>query len=638
MQHGFLKVAAATPQIQVADCSFNSRSIIQCIQEAKARGASLITFPELCVSAYTCGDLFLQQPLLDAARQALSQIASHTEDIVAVVGCPLEVNNALYNCGVVMSGKKILGVVPKTAIPNYGEFYELRHFASAPEDCQIIRLCGQDVPFGKKLLFQCYELDAFQLGVEICEDLWIPSPPSNRLASAGATVICNLSASDETVGKAEYRRDLVQGQSARLICAYVYADAGDGESTTDMVFSGHNMIGENGVLLCEQPLFHNGILYADIDVGSLSYERRRMNTFPPGDAREFQRIFFSLPERETPLERSYPMRPFVPSSEAGRGKRCEAIFAMQANGLKKRLEHTHAQKLVVGISGGLDSCLALLVACRAVDLLNRPRTDVLAITMPCFGTTVRTRTNAEELCSALGVSFECIDIAKTVRQHLKDISHPMDHLNVVYENAQARVRTLVLMDRANEEGGLVIGTGDLSELALGWATYNGDHMSMYGVNAGIPKTLVRYMVKYVADSCGNSRQAQVLRDILNTPVSPELLPAKDGEISQITEDVVGPYDLHDFFLYYMIRRAFSPAKTNRIANLAFSGVFDRDTILKWQRVFIRRFFQQQFKRSCLPDGPKVGSATLSPRGDWRMPSDACADAWLDQLDRLDHQP
>ena len=631
MKDGFIKVAAATPQIKVADWRYNSQRIIQCIDEAKAKGAALVTFPELCVTAYTCADLFLQTTLLAGAEAALGEIAQHTAGIAAVVGCPVSVDGALYNCGVVMSGKKILSVIPKSFIPNYGEFYERRYFTPAPLENKTISLCGQECLFGRHILFPCADMPDFVFGVEVCEDLWVPEPPSAKLALAGATVICNLSASDETVGKEEYRRSLVMGQSARLVCAYVYADAGEGESTTDMVFAGQNIIGENGVILSEAALFENQILYGDVDVSSLQYERRRMNTFSSLNQTAFQSVPFSLPQKKTPLTRSYPMRPFVPANEADRARRCESIFAMQARGLKKRLEHTHASKLVVGISGGLDSCLALLVACKAVDLLGRPRADVLAITMPCYGTTQRTRSNAEELCMALGVSFECIDIAHTVDQHLADISHPKDRLNVVYENAQARVRTLVLMDRANEEGGLVVGTGDLSELALGWATYNGDHMSMYGVNGGVPKTLVRYMVKYVADSCGDERQSQVLTDILNTPVSPELLPAKDGVISQITEDVVGPYDLHDFFLYFMIRRGFSPRKANRLANLSFAGVFDKETILKWQKVFIRRFFQQQFKRSCLPDGPKVGSATLSPRGDWRMPSDACPEGWLAEL-------
>ena len=632
MKDGFIKVAAATPEIKVADWRFNSQRIIQCIQEAKGQGASLITFPELCVTAYTCGDLFLQRTLLQGAQQAVASILPHTQDIVAIVGCPVESGGDLFNCAVVMSGGAILGIVPKSVVPNYGEFYELRHFTPAPEENRTVSFCGQPCPFGKKLLFSCETMEDFVLGVEICEDLWVPSPPSVNLALAGATVLCNLSASDETVGKDAYRRELVKSQSARLLCAYLYADAGDGESTTDMVFAGHDLICENGAILAESRLFQNGIVYADLDVASLQYERRRMNTFPPLRQEGFEKISFRLPLRETPLSRQYPMRPFVPGDEADRDLRCEAIFAMQAHGLKKRLEHTRSRCLVVGISGGLDSCLALLVACRAVDLAGRPRTDVLAVTMPCFGTTVRTRSNAEALCEALGVSFRCIDIAKTVSQHLADISHPEGDMNVAYENAQARVRTLVLMDLANDEGGLVVGTGDLSELALGWATYNGDHMSMYGVNAGVPKTLVRYMVGYVAESCGDVRQAQVLQDILDTPVSPELLPAKDGVISQITEDVVGPYDLHDFFLYYMIRRGFSPAKANRLANQSFAGVFDAQTILKWQKVFIRRFFQQQFKRSCLPDGPKVGSATLSPRGDWRMPSDACPEGWLAELE------
>ena len=636
MKDGFIKVAAATPEIRLADCKFNGEQIVRAIEAAQAQGAKVLVFPELCLTGYTCGDLFLQDLLLRAAEEALQSVMKQTADknILCLVGLPLRRESRLYNCAAVFCRGELLGVVPKRNIPNYSEFYELRHFSPAGDGIEWITLAGQEVPFGQNLLFCCRELPEFVVAAEICEDLWVPQSPSIRHAAAGATILANLSASDETIGKSDYRRMLVEAQSAKLVCGYLYADAGEGESTTDLVFSGHNLIGENGAILAESALFQNGILYSEIDVQRLMSERRRMNTYPAVPAEEYLRVAFSMPLAETALTRRVEMRPFVPEDGADRKKRCESIFAMQVNGLKKRLAHIGAKTAVIGISGGLDSCLALLVTVKTMDALHRSRKDILAVTMPCFGTTKRTKTNAEILCERLGVTFRTVEISESVLLHLRDIEHPTDVYDAAYENAQARERTQVLMDLANQTGGIVIGTGDLSELALGWATYNGDHMSMYGVNASIPKTLVRYMVDYVARDAGDAKLFEVLMDILDTPVSPELLPAKDNEIAQKTEDLVGPYELHDFFLYQVMRMGFAPAKVYRLAVYAFRGVFSPDVIKKWLRTFYWRFFAQQFKRSCLPDGPKVGSVTLSPRGDWRMPSDACVRLWLDEVEKL----
>ena len=639
MNYGFVKVAAATPQIKVADCTFNGEQILHCMEEAVGQGAKVLVFPELCLTGYTCGDLFLQQALLNAAEQALLKLAEQTQEmeLLCLVGFPLRQGSALYNCAAVLYRGQILGFVPKENIPNYGEFYELRHFTPAPAQNGEVSFGGRQVPFGSRLIFCCRQLPELRVAAEICEDLWVANPPSGAHAAAGATVVANLSASDETIGKSEYRRMLVQSQSARSLCAYLYADAGDGESTTDMVFAGHNLIGENGTILAESTLFQNGVIYSEIDVQRLEAERRRMNTYPVGQADGYLHIAFDMKLQETALMRSVAMRPFVPEDGEDRKKRCESIFAMQVNGLKKRLSHIGAKTAVIGISGGLDSCLALLVTVRTMDALQRSRKDILAVTMPCFGTTSRTKTNAEILCERLGVSFKTVELSESVLLHLRDLEHPTDVYDAAYENAQARERTQVLMDLANQTGGIVIGTGDLSELALGWATYNGDHMSMYGVNGSIPKTLVRYMVEYVAKDSGDAELYRVLMDILDTPVSPELLPAQNNEIAQKTEDLVGPYELHDFFLYQMMRCGFSPKKVYHLAKYAFAGVFSEEIIRKWLRTFYWRFFSQQFKRSCLPDGPKVGSVTLSPRGDWRMPSDACARIWLDELAELDAQ-
>ena len=637
MLDGFLKTAAATPTIRVADPAYNAQEIAGLLKQAARQGVKFLVFPELCLTGYTCGDLFLQPLLLSGAEQGLAEILEESKSLplLAAVGLPVAVEGKLYNCAAVFSQGKLLGLVPKLHIPNYSEFYEQRHFTSGAGTAGEVTLCGQTVPFGKKLLFRCEDFPLFTAGFEICEDLWVAQPPSGDLAEAGALVIGNLSASDEMIGKEDYRRQLVSSQSARLVSGYVYADAGYGESSTDLIFAGHNLIGENGSILTESKLFENQLVATELDLFKLAQERRRLTTYRQGREGDFRVVPFSLPVEETTLTRWVDPHPFVPSDETQRTRRCESIFAMQTTGLCKRLEHSHSKTAVVGLSGGLDSTLALLVAARAMKRLGRPASDVVAVTMPCFGTTSRTRSNAETLAKLLGVTFRTVDLKESVLLHFKDIGHDVEDHSVVYENGQARMRTLVLMNIANQTGGLVIGTGDLSELALGWATYNGDHMSMYGVNASIPKTLIRHMVRYVADTGEEPGLRQVLLDILDTPVSPELLPPTgEGTIAQVTEDLVGPYELHDFFLYYGIRWGFEPKKVYRLCRYALGDVYDNATILKWLETFYRRFFAQQFKRSCLPDGPKVGSMTLSPRGDWRMPSDASAALWLEQIGAL----
>jgi len=640
MKDGFICVAAGTPKIRVADCRFNAEQIFTMIREADKQGVKILALPELCLTGYTCGDLFLQDALLDSAEEGLRTILDATRhlEILTALGMPVrnKWSGKLYNCAVVVQKGEILGVAPKTFLPNYGEFYEQRWFASNPEINDSVQLCGQEIEITGKLLYECETVPGLVIGVEICEDLWAPAPPSATLARAGATVILNLSASNEVVGKAAYRRQLVVGQSGRLCCAYVYADAGEGESTTDLVFSGHSMIAENGAMLAERR-FATGLTVSEIDVGRLVYDRRRMNTFTrPDKSVEIWRSYFQFTPVTTKLTRYVSPTPFIPENAADRASRCEEILTIAALGLKKRLEHTGAKSAVVGLSGGLDSTLALLITALAMGMLHRNPSDIIAVTMPCFGTTDRTKNNAVSLAEKMGASLRTIPIGDSVRSHFHDISHPIDTHDVTFENAQARERTQVLMDIANQSGGIVIGTGDLSELALGWATYNGDHMSMYGVNASIPKTLVRYLVDYVArdNSQKDLELTHVLEDILDTPVSPELLPAVQGKISQRTEDLVGPYLLHDFFLYHVIRWGFPPSKILRLAEIAFARQFSRDVILKWLRCFYHRFFAQQFKRSCLPDGPKVGSVALSPRGDWKMPSDAVAKVWLDELQSL----
>ena len=638
MRDGFLKAAALSPALRVADCAYNTQQIITQLKDAAARGVKLAVFPEFCLTGYTCGDLFLQHTLQQGALTGLQSIldASRELDVVALVGLPLLVRGKLYNVAAVFCRGLLLGLVPKTYLPNYGEFYEKRQFTPGSTEVEWVTVCGQQVPFGTSLLFRCCEMPSFVLGVEICEDLWSALPPSTFHALAGATVVANLSASDETVGKAEYRRALVQNQSARLLCGYLYASAGHGESTQDMVFGGHDLIAENGTLLSEALPFAGGWAETELDCQRMESERARNTSFEPS-AEGYQTVEFHLELTETPLTRWVDPTPFVPHDQRLRAQRCELILKMQADGLAKRLEHARAKTAVIGISGGLDSCLALLVAVRALKQLGRPTTDVLAVTMPCFGTTRRTRSNAEILCDELHVSFREIDIAATVHSHFADIGQDEKVLDVTFENGQARVRTLELMDLANRTGGLVVGTGDLSELALGWATYNGDHMSMYGVNASVPKTLVRHLVQYEADIASSETLKTVLLDILDTPVSPELLPAKEnGDIAQKTEDLVGPYELHDFYLYHVLRFGFGPEKIFRLAKAAFAGraEYPDSVLYKWLRNFYWRFFAQQFKRSCLPDGPKVGSVTLSPRGDWRMPSDAAAALWLAELEQI----
>ena len=635
-ENGFIRAAAASPALRVADCAYNAAQIIGVMREYAEKNVQLLCLPEFALTGYTCSDLFLQDTLLRGAEDGLAAILKASEglNVVVLVGLPVRHNGKLYNCAAVLCNGELLGLVPKVHLPNYGEFYEKRHFIPGMREPECIELAGQETLIGTNLLFACKQLPAFVLAAEVCEDLWPPIPPSCAHALAGATVVANLSASDETVGKAAYRRELVCGQSARLLCAYLYADAGHGESTTDMTFAGHNLIAENGSLLADAAPFAGEDAVTELDLGRMVQERQRNTTFMP-ETNGYTTVEFELPPVELALIRPVSCTPFVPQDAATRAERCELILRIQAEGLAKRMEHTHAKCGVLGISGGLDSSLALLVAVRAMQRLGRAAQDVLAVTMPCFGSRDRTRSNSEILCEELGVIFQEIPIARTVHSHFADIGQDEAALDVTYENCQARVRTLELMDLANRTGGLVVGTGDLSELALGWATYNGDHMSMYGVNADVPKTLVRHIVRYAADAAENEALRAVLLDILDTPVSPELLPANEnGEIAQQTESLVGPYELHDFYLYYVLRFGFGPAKIYRLARHALGDRYPDDVLLHWLKNFYRRFFAQQFKRSCLPDGPKIGSVTLSPRGDWRMPSDACAAVWQAELDQL----
>ena len=668
MIEGFLRVAVATPKIKVADVRFNTEAVLREITEADRQGVSLLVFPELVLTAYTCADLFHQTILIERAAAALDEVAEATRrtQLVAVVGVPYMVDHKLYNCAAVLHAGRILALVPKKNLPNYSEFYERRWFT--PGQTRVVTLThrsavtGEEyaIPFGMNILVEAMDRPDFRLACEICEDVWVLDPPSTRHVLAGATVIANTSASDETVGKDSYRRELIRSTSARLVSVYCYANAGDGESTTDLVFGGQDIIAENGSVVTEGRRFSTGLYIADVDLQRITQERARMTTFP--DVDDALRDAYSIVKfRFTPaatrvvpetlagqlaadaadLRRYVDPKPFVPSGAAERNARCDEIFTIQALGLKKRLEHTGCQSAVIGISGGLDSTLALLVIARAFDMLGLPRENIISVTMPAFGTTDRTYNNAVTLTRLLHATLREINIKAAVLQHFQDIGHdPEDH-SVVYENAQARERTQILMDIANQSNGIVIGTGDLSELALGWATYNADHMSMYGVNAGVPKTLVRYLVKFVADTSEDADLARCLNDIFDTPVSPELLPPTgDGQISQKTEDLVGPYELHDFFLYQILRYGFSPRKVYALALHAFSAanqaeVYDAATILKWLRKFYWRFFSQQFKRSCLPDGPKVGSIAVSPRGDLRMPSDAVVQIWIDELKELD---
>jgi len=636
MKQGFIKVAAGTPNVLVADCVHNTAEISRIAKEMKKQGTKIMVFPELCITGYTCADLFWQDRLLESAKEQLLWLARDTKmiDALIFVGLPFELNGELYNVAAVLNRGEILAIIPKTNIPNYAEYYEGRHFAAYAQDNCEVELGGQEILFGTDILFACEDMPRLIVGAEICEDLWVPHPPSVDMGMAGATVIVNLSAGNELTGKADYRRDLICGQSGRMICGYIYATAGDGESTTDMVFGAHNMIAENGKLLIEAKRFENETVYGDLDIDFVANERRRKNTFTNECMEYFEFIPFKLKMVETKLTRHFEGSPFVPNSNQERANRCDEILMIQAMGLKKRLQHVGCKTAVLGLSGGLDSTLAILVIAKAFDLAGLKRKDIKAVTMPCFGTTDRTYQNACTLAKCLGAELIEVNIKEAVTLHLKNIGHDLTTHDVTYENAQARERTQVLMDMANQWGGLVVGTGDLSELALGWATYNGDHMSMYGVNASVPKTLVRHLVDYYADTCGDKKLAKVLADILDTPVSPELIPPKDGQISQKTEELVGPYELHDFFLYYILRKGYEPAKVYRIACLTFAGKYNKEEILKWLKKFYWRFFSQQFKRSCLPDGPKVGSVAVSPRGDLRMPSDAAVRVWMDELDNL----
>ncbi len=634
MKQGFIKVAAITPDVTVADPKQNRRQICLKIDEAISRGAKILVFPELSLTGYTCHDLFWQELLLEDAKKQLIKIAEHTrdKDALVFVGLPFEKHNKLYNVMAAVQNGRVLGFVPKIHIPNYSEFYEARHFTSGNSIPDIIEWQGEKVPFGTNLLFSCKEMEGLIVAAEICEDVWVPLPPSTNHALQGATLIVNGSASPETIAKDEYRNALIGGQSARLLCAYIYSGCGEGESTTDVVFGGHSIIAENGIILAESERFINEIIYADVDIHRLRSERRHMTTFATAVNEHYAVVEFHLKPEETKLCRSFYPYPFVPAEKENRDKRCEEILSIQSMGLKKRLKHTNCKNAVIGISGGLDSTLALLVTVRAFEMLHIDRKNITTVTMPCFGTTDRTYQNACKLAKQLGTALKEINIKEAVIKHFHDIGHDGNVHDVTYENGQARERTQVLMDIANQNNGLVIGTGDMSELALGWATYNGDHMSMYGVNASVPKTLVKHLVRYYADSCKDGSLKAVLYDVLDTPVSPELLPPENGNISQKTEDIVGPYELHDFFLYYLLRFGYEPQKIRRIAETAFNGIYAPETIMKWLVIFYKRFFSQQFKRSCLPDGPKVGSVALSPRGDLRMPSDASVRLWLESLE------
>lgn len=634
MKDGFIRVAAATPKMRITDIDFNVDNIIDSIKKASDNDTGLVVFPELSITGYTCGDLFLQKTFLDSALNGLYRIVDETAElnIVSIVGLPFVNEGKLFNVAAVISKGEVLGFVPKRFIPNYSEFYELRHFTPFEGYTET----SDGTPFGN-IVFENETYSEFTFAVEICEDLWVPNPPSVNYALSGAMINCNLSCSDEVIGKGAYRRNLVSMNSARTIGAYIYCDAGFGESTQDMIFAGHDLIAENGSLLAESKKFAGDtIIYADIDLHKLGHERRRMNTFECEETLE--KVYFDTePVTELKLNRTFPKHPFVPDSREDLNERCEEILTMQATGLATRLKHIFCRTAVIGLSGGLDSTLALIVAVHAFDMLGLDRKGIIGVTMPCFGTTSRTKNNSISLAEAYGVTLKEVNIGDAVNIHFRDIGHDPEVHDVTYENSQARERTQVIMDIANQAGGIVVGTGDLSELALGWATYNGDHMSMYGVNCSIPKTLVRHLVSFESVRTAEEfpELSKVLADVVDTPVSPELLPpTADGQISQKTEDLVGPYELHDFFLYYFLRFGFTPSKIFRIAKLAFDGVYDDETIFMWEEKFLRRFFMQQFKRSCLPDGPKVGTVTLSPRGDFRMPSDSTSNVWLEDLETV----
>ena len=636
MKDGFIKVAAVTPKLKVADVDYNTTQICDDMTKAIEGGNQVVVFPELCITGYTCQDLFWQDRLLEEALLGLEKIAKHSEKLDALffVGLPMAIDGKLYNVAAAVNSGKVLGFIPKIYLPNYNEFYEARHFHSGKDMASYVVFMDEEIEVRSDIIFECDNMPSLRIAAEICEDLWVPNPPSISHCMAGATMIVNLSASDEITGKSAYRHELVKGQSARLVCGYVYASAGASESTQDVVYSGHNIIAENGNVLCESKLFSEGIISSEFDMKRIEADRRRMTTYETDDKGGYSKVYFSLENKETKLTRFVASTPFVPGDKGERDRRCDEIISIQAMGLKKRLEHIGCKNVVIGISGGLDSTLALLVAAKAFDLLSLDRQGIIAVTMPGFGTTDRTYDNAINLIKCIGASLREISIVNAVRVHFSDIGHDESIHDVTYENSQARERTQLLMDIANKENAIVIGTGDLSELALGWATYNGDHMSMYAVNASVPKTLVRYLVGFYADTSEDDLLSKTLYDVLDTPVSPELLPPTDGVISQKTEDLVGPYELHDFFLYNMLRYGCSPKKVFRLAKYAFNGIYDDEFILKWEKTFYRRFFAQHFKRSCLPDGPKVGTIAVSPRGDLRMPTDACASIWLKDLEAL----
>jgi len=640
MKYGFVRVGAAVPKLKVANCEYNCSRIIELIKKADKEKVKFLVFPELCITSYSCGDLFHQDILLKEAVRQLEKVLENTKDtdLIAILGMPVSLNNQLFNCAIVIQSGKILGVVPKTFIPNYSEFYEERWFSSGNRALiDTINLCGQKVPFGVDLLFENSQNSDLCFGIEICEDLWVPIPPSSYQCMNGAALIFNPSASNEIIGKYEYRKELVRQQSARCISGYIYTSSNVNESTTDVVFGGHAMIAEYGSIISESQRFldDDQLIYSEIDIQKLINDRRKNTSFMEGvSEKKYRRIMFEQKEYESlELTRYVSAHPFVPSDTANRDVRCKEIFSIQTNALAKRIKHTGLKYSVIGISGGLDSTLALLVTAKTYELLGISPENIIAVTMPGFGTTNATYTNAMELMKAMKVSIREINIKDACLQHFKDIGHDVDVHDVTYENVQARERTQILMDLANKMGGLVIGTGDLSELALGWCTYNGDHMSMYSVNCSIPKTLVKYLVKWVAENVVDSNVRDILFRILDTPISPELLPpSAEGEINQKTEDIVGPYELHDFFMYHMIRYGAPPKKISFLAQKAFDGKYSKDEIDKWLKVFVKRFFTQQFKRSCLPDGPKVGTISLSPRGDWRMPSDADSKEWLDEIE------
>ena len=635
MKDGFVRVGCASFPIQLGQIKENAKNIIEYVKKANEEHVKVLVFPELCLSGYTIEDLFYQKRILNEVTEQIDIILDETYelDMLFVIGAPLVHMNKLYNCAIVICGGEILGIVPKTYIPTYHEFYEGRHFASAPQECTEIFLNGEYYPFGTDMIFEAFQQSHLKIAIEICEDLWAPLPPSTKHCLNGATLILNPSASNDLTAKSDYRRLLVSSHSARLVCGYAYCNAGLGESTTDVVFSNHHLIAENGAILEESIQYEDGLIYTDLDLDKLVSERVEMSTYQTRND-HYHYIPFEIDDEDLELERYYDPHPFVPSDESQRAMRCKEVFDIQIHGLIQRLKATHIQKVVIGISGGLDSTLALLVASMAYQKLGYPSSNIIAVTMPCFGTTSRTKNNALKMMEELKVTSKTVDITEAVLQHFKDIHHDENIHDVTYENCQARERTQVLMDIANQEGGIVIGTGDLSEVALGWSTYNGDHMSMYAVNVSVPKTLVRYLVDYVSTLYKGQPLEETLQDILNTPVSPELLPAKDNEIVQKTEDIVGPYELHDFFLYHHVRFHYEPRKLYRIACLAYQDQYDNQTIKKWLTLFYRRFFTQQFKRTCIPDGPKVGSVALSPRGDLRMPSDANVQLWLEECEKL----